>query len=78
MESCDWYKDVMHYLQFMYCPLGMNDNEKRALKLQYIKYVIVNGKPWSKNMKDVLLKCTDQEGSIKILNEMHGGVCGVN
>ena len=33
MYSYDWYRDIIHYSQYMCCPPKMNDNEKSTLKL---------------------------------------------
>lgn len=43
IEHIVWYKDIMYYLKHMKCLGGMIENQKRALKLQHSKYVIVNG-----------------------------------
>ena len=41
MDSLDWYKDIIYYLQNMKSPPRLIDNKKRALKLQATRYVIV-------------------------------------
>ena len=33
MDMCDWYYDVIYYLQHMVSPPHLRDNEKRILKL---------------------------------------------
>ena len=60
----------------MRSPPRLTDNQKRALKLQAIRYVIVQGQLWWRDMQGVLLKCIDQAESRKILRDMHEGVCG--
>jgi hypothetical protein len=38
---------------------------------------VVEGKLWHKNAKvEVLMKCIEQEESIKLLEEIHSGTCG--
>ena len=46
MNTLDWYKGVIFYLWHMKAPLGLIDNQKRALKLQAIRYIIVQGLLW--------------------------------
>ena len=43
MDQCDWYKDVIHYLQHMQAPSHLIDNEKRTIKLHSVRYIVVNG-----------------------------------
>ena len=44
--------------------------------MQAIRYVIVQGQLWWRDMQGVLLKCIDESESEKILRDMHEGVCG--
>ena len=41
MEFSEWYKDIVYYLQNMVSPPKLIDNQRRSLKLQAIRYVIV-------------------------------------
>lgn len=43
MDTSDCYKDVIYYLQNMKSPSELTDNQKRSLKLQVIRYMIVQG-----------------------------------
>ena len=58
----------------MKTPPRLNDNQKRALKLKAIRYTIIKGQLWWRDTEGVLLKCIDEEKSIRILNEMYSGV----
>lgn len=71
-----WYIDVVYYLKHMKCPNNMTDIQKRTLKLKSLKYVIVNGDFYWKNRDGILLLCLYECQADKILQEMHGGVCG--
>ena len=75
MDTSDWYKDVIYYLQNMKSPSELTDNQKRSLKLQAIRYVIVQGQLWWRNVEGVLLKCVYEIESKRILKDMHEGVC---
>ena len=76
LDTCDWYVDIIYYLQHMIAPPHMRKNEERTIKLHALMFVIISGELWWRNMEGVLLKCVDKEKSVKILTEMHSGVCG--
>ena len=48
------------------------------MKLHALRFVIISGELWWRNLDGVLLKCVDKEQSVNILPEMHSGVCGGN
>lgn len=76
MDTSNQYKDVIYYLQNLKSLLELIDSQKRSLKLQAIRYVIVQGQLWWRSMEGVLLKCVDEIESKMILKDMHEGVCG--
>ena len=41
MDHCDWYTNVIYYLEHMEAPPHFPKNEKRITKKQAIKYIIV-------------------------------------
>lgn len=44
MDDCDWYQGVIFYLRNLKTPLELTESQKRSLKLQAIKYIIIRGK----------------------------------
>lgn len=60
MDECDWYKDVIYYLQNMKSPSHLINNERNTVKLHAIRYIIVNRDLSCRNFKGMLLKCIDQ------------------
>lgn len=76
MDHCEWYTNVIYYLQQMEAPPHLTENEKRSTKLLAIRYIILQGSLWWRNFEGVLLKCIDQEKAKEFLNKMHAGVCG--
>ena len=38
----DWYKDIVYFLLYLQCPLELNRNECRSLKLKAMKYVLID------------------------------------
>ena len=63
MSHCEWYTNVIHYLQHIKVPSCLTKNEKRSTKLQAIKYIIVKGSLWWRNFEGILLKCVDKKKS---------------
>lgn len=59
MQACGWYMRIMEYLKTMQCLKGMPNNEKRILKLQAIKYIIIDNELWWRSLEGVLLRCVD-------------------
>lgn len=76
VDYCDWYKDVIGYLQKLVLPPEMDENRRRTIKLQSTRYAIIHGELWWRRNEGVLLKCIDHERSKSLLKEMHQGVCG--
>lgn len=76
MDDYDWYHRVIFYLRNLITPPSLIENQKRSLKLQAIKYIIVIEILLWRNMEGFLLKCLDEEHLVKVLNEMHSGECG--
>ena len=75
IDSCKWYADVIYYLQHMVSPHHLSNNEKRTMKLHALRFVIISGKLWWRSQDKVLFKCISKEKLVKILIEMHGGIC---
>ena len=76
MSHCEWYTEVIYYLKHMEAAPHLTENEKRSMKLQAIRYIIVKHSLWWRNFEGIVLKCVDQEKTQEIFNEMHIGVCG--
>jgi hypothetical protein len=43
-SSASWYKNIVSYLLTLQCPVNMTPSKERNLKLQAIKYCIINVK----------------------------------
>lgn len=60
----------------MKCSDNLNDSQKRTLKLQTSKYVLLNGDLYWKNRDGVLLLCLDGYQVFVVLKDLHEGICG--
>lgn len=75
MDFCDWYKDVIGYLQKMTLPPKIDEN-KSTIKFHVVRYAIIGGELWWRSNEGVLLKYVDRDRSRALLEEIHNGVCG--
>ena len=76
MDDCGWYQGVIYYLRNLRTPPELTESQKRSLKLQAIKYIIIRGKLYWKSFDGILLTCVDNKHAEKVLNDMHSGECG--
>lgn len=71
-----YYTDIVFFLKNAKCPDYLSDNQKRSLKLQTQRYVLIQGYLFWKDKNGVLLLCLDKYQAKKVLIEMHEGECG--
>ena len=69
MNHCDWYTNVIYYLQHMEAPPFFPKNVKRSTKLQAIRYIIVQGKLLWRNFEGVLIKKRQKKSEMKCMLE---------
>jgi hypothetical protein len=74
-KIADWRVPFIKYLTD---DTGYSDRtENERLICHSKQYLVVEGKLWRKNAKaKVLMKCIEQEDSIKFLEEIHSSTCG--
>lgn len=84
IAQCDWYRDIVYYLQNLSCLGHLLDHRKRALKLKVSKYCFVDiavddgwiqGLGW-KNLDGVILNCVEPPKAEELMKEFHEGLCG--
>jgi hypothetical protein len=74
-KIADWR---VPFIKYLIDGTGYSDrNENERLIRRNRQYLVVEGTLWRKNAKaEVLMKCIEQEDSIKLLEEIHSGTCG--
>ena len=75
---CDssWYKVIVYFLLYLQCPLELNRNECRSLKLRAMKYVLMDQVLYWKDPGGILLKCLEKSEVDVVTTELHSKVCG--
>jgi hypothetical protein len=76
LARCPWYKDIIYFLQKLRPPDSLQRNKARALKLQAVRYCLIDQVLYWKDLLGVLLKCMDPREVDKIMVEFHSGLCG--
>ena len=64
LSSCEWYSDIIHFLQILEVPLGLILTQAWALKLKSVKFCIIDKLLYWKYPYGVLLRCLDKEESV--------------
>ena len=68
----DWRQELIQYLAE---PL-VQANFK--LKQKALKYVLIDGELFRRGQERMLLKCLNKEEAMKVMGEVHEGVCGAH
>jgi hypothetical protein len=68
-----WYENLTYLLHHGNCPENLNPREKRALKLKFVQYRLINSVLFRINYDGVLLRCLEREDAEKVLKELHDG-----
>jgi hypothetical protein len=76
LTECNWYKDLIHFLQTLQPPTGIDKNKVRDLKLTTIRYYIVDHVLYWKDLVGVLLRCLDLDEANKTMSNFHDILCG--
>jgi len=76
LKNHQLYLDIIFYFQNLTCPNHMINHQKNYLGLKTSKYVLTrNGLGW-RNLDGIIIRCVDEEESIKLITEFHSGFCG--
>ena len=75
-SSSDWYRDIVSYLLTLQCPGDMTPSKARTLKLQVVKYCIIEGKLYWKDPLGFLLRCITKPETKHVIKEFHKWMCG--
>jgi hypothetical protein len=76
LTECSWYKDLIHLLQALQPPTGLEKTKVRDLNLKEIRYCIVDHVMYWKYPVGVLLRCLDPEEEKQTMTAFHDSLCG--
>jgi hypothetical protein len=69
-----WYKDIIYYLQFQKCPNNIKNHQRRRIRLEASKYIILGISLFSRTTDGLLLRCVDDTTSQKTLKKINGSI----
>jgi hypothetical protein len=71
-----WYTDLIFVLHNLQGPPSLTKTKARFLKLKSLKYYILNGDLYWKDVGGILLNCLLKDEVEKALQDFHEGSCG--
>jgi hypothetical protein len=71
-----WYENIRFYLTHGSSPHNLDPKNRRALRLKYASFQLINDVLFRKNFDGVFLRCLEKEESEKVLSELHAGEAG--
>jgi hypothetical protein len=75
-SNSTWYADLIFVLHNLQSPLGITKTKARFLKLEALKYCILNENLYWKDVGGILLNCLLKYEANKALQEFHERYCG--
>ena len=70
------YNDLKYYLTHGSSPNHLDARKKRALRLKFAQYQLIDGVLFRQNYDQVLLRCLEKDDAEHILIELHDGPAG--
>jgi ribonuclease HI len=71
-----WYDDIRFCLEHGSTPHYLDPAKRRALRLKYASFHLVNGILFRQNFDGVLMRCLEKDEAEKVLLELHAGEAG--
>jgi len=76
LVTCEWYYNIVHFLQKLEVPLGLNSSQAHAIKLKSAKFYINKNMLYWKDPSGILLRCLDKQQSLEVIHQFHSSICG--
>ncbi|XP_051141299.1 uncharacterized protein LOC127258492 [Andrographis paniculata] len=71
-SGTDWRTGIMEYLE------SPNSTAPVRVRLKALRFQLINGILYKRTFEGVLLRCWGPDETIKIMEEVHGGMCGAH
>eukprot|EP00253_Pinus_taeda_P015077 PITA_15077 len=76
LVTCEWYYNIVHFLQKLEVPPGLSSSQAHAIKLRSTKFYINKNLLYWKDPSGILLRCLDKEQSLEVIHQFHSSICG--
>ncbi|PKI57923.1 hypothetical protein CRG98_021672, partial [Punica granatum] len=77
-EAKPWYEDIKNFLQTGQYPPFANRRNRKTLRCLAIYYFLSGEILYRRSFDSTLLRCIDEHESWRLMEEMHGGNCGLH
>jgi hypothetical protein len=67
-----WYKNLVYYLQYHKCLDDLDSHQRRRLRLESSRYIILGDFLFKRSADGIVLRCVNNEEAHKLLQETHG------
>jgi hypothetical protein len=71
-----WYNEIKFCLIHGSAPCHLDPTKRRALRLKYASFHLINGILFRQNYDGVLMRCLKKDEAEKVLLELHAGEAG--
>jgi hypothetical protein len=75
-SSDPWYGYIVIYLQTLKFPHHLSRDDRRRIRYQDKKYLVVDDTLYRRGIYNILCRCLTHEEAESILNDCHNGACG--
>jgi hypothetical protein len=75
LANCKWYSHIIHFLQTLSVPSYLTKTQGRDLKFKAMNFYINGNLLFWKNPIGLLLRCINQEETVKVMIEFHNSEC---
>jgi len=76
IATCEWYYNIVHFLQKLEVPPGLSSSQACAIKLRSTKFYINKNLLYWKDPSRIFLRCLDKEQSLEFINQFHSSIYG--
>jgi len=76
LAKCEWYYNIVHFLQNLEVPPRLSSSQARAIKLWSAKFCINKNLLYWKDPSGILLRCLYKEKSMEVIHQFHSNICG--
>jgi hypothetical protein len=73
-----WYDDIKFYLTHSSAPHHLDRKKRRALRLKFAPFQLVNGILFRNFFDEILMRCLARDEENKVLSKLHAGGAGWN
>ena len=75
-EGVPWYYGIMKFLELGIYPDGANKRECCSVRMMAMQYILYGGQLYRRSYDGIHLHCLKKEEVVRVMEEVHQGICG--